>query len=518
MADRTYRTRIASEIGQMLTLPEGPEAFERLGRGKRVVFLGLGPRPKKLAEDFPAVRKALFVEAPQFEERMGRAWTEAVPNKFTRLPAEEATAEVLAGSTVLRYRQGLRLFPSFWAPLWARCLGLPAAPADPPRQRTVWLPGGDRDLLCQELAEAFATEGLCARIVPPEPPGHLAGRIRQEGRPDLFFSVNFKGLDALGETQALLAEAGAAVAAWCVDNPFHLLSGQRSRAWTRLSLFVTDQWFIGPLRRLGAESAHHLPLAAGRPFLRAAENAAPPLRIEGRLVFVGRSEFPHKQDFFAGCRLPQAPWSEALAMLSQGRRPDFGWWLTRLGIDRPWPGNEVRRAGFCAEETGQAWRTLCLASAGQALTVFGDAGWKTLLPEAADIRPPVDYYTTLPGVYRQAGCSLNLTSPLLPAGLTQRHFDVWAAGGLLLSDDTPGLSIFPPRFVHETTFTRPEGLRPLCERFLADPALSLRAAWREHIREAHTYGARVRRVLALSGLDRGGVSAQKGLVGRGEKG
>lgn len=520
MIDRPERKRIANEIGQMQTLPEGAAAFERLGRGERFVFLGLGPSPHTLPGLFPEIREAAFVEAPEFERQMGPGWAAAVPKGFARLAPEALTPEVLARSTVLRFRQNIRLFPGFWARLWARCAGPLPAPAEPARQRTVWLPGGDRDLLCQELAEAFAAEGLVVRIVPPEPPQRLVARLKDEGRPDLFLSVNLKGLDAYGEVQAQLAEAGARVAAWCVDNPFHLLSGQRTTAWTLLDLFVTDQWFLPHLRRLGAERVHHLPLAAGKPFLRAAEAAGPglSLRVRGRLVFVGRSEFPEKRAFFAGCRLPQGPWAEARAMLARGERPDFGWWLTRLALGRLWPGSEVRRAGFCAEETGQAWRTLCLASAGEMLTVFGDPGWKGLLPGGADIRPPVDYYTVLPGVYQRAACALNLTSPLLPCGLTQRHFDVWAAGGFLISDATPGLSIFPAELVREIVFGRPDELRPLFERFLADPRPALRAAWRSHIIEAHTYGERVRLILSRTGLDRGAVSSQIGLVGRGEKG
>lgn len=192
-------------------------------------------------------------------------------------------------------------------------------------------------------------------------------------------------------------------------------------------------------------------------------------------------------------------------MLDQGERPDFGWWLARLKTGTLWPGTEVRQAGFCAEETGRAWRTLCLQRAQAdlgSLTVFGDAGWRELLPESTDLRGVVDYYTALPDIVASAGCCLGLTSPLLPCGLTQRHFDTWAWGGLLLSDATPGLDLFPAELTQEITFQAPA---TLAERFRAltgssSLAADLKTAWRAELTRAHTYGHRVAELLEGLGL------------------
>ncbi len=165
------------------------------------------------------------------------------------------------------------------------------------------------------------------------------------------------------------------------------------------------------------------------------------------------------------------------------------------------PDKEVRRAGFCAEETGKAWRALCLTRAfealGPCLAVVGDAGWHELLPAGADIRPPVDYYGSLPGLSAGAACCLNCTSPLLPHGLTQRHFDVWAWGGVLLTDATPGLALFPEELTRPVTFRAPDELPGLFQRISADGELrrQLRQAWREHVRSGHTYARRLFRVL-----------------------
>jgi spore maturation protein CgeB len=113
----------------------------------------------------------------------------------------------------------------------------------------------------------------------------------------------------------------------------------------------------------------------------------------------------------------------------------------------------------------------------------------------------VDYYIALPGLVGSAACCLNLTSPLLPHGLTQRHFDTWAWGGMLLSDATPGLDIFPAELTREMTFRAPEHL---AERFRAlTGQRSLRrdlcSAWRDLLRREHTYVHRLERLLETVG-------------------
>jgi hypothetical protein len=219
---------------------------------------------------------------------------------------------------------------------------------------------------------------------------------------------------------------------------------------------------------------------------------------------VGRSAFPDKAGFFAGCRVPDAARTEATRLLAGGGRPDFGWWLERLGVRALWPGTEVRRAGFCAEETGKAWRAACLnrahADLSGALTVYGDEGWRELLPAGADLRGPVDYYTVLPDICASAAACLNCTSPLLPHGLTQRHFDTWACGGLLITDATPGLALFPQELTRPVTFRTPENIAPLVRALRTADATGLKAAWRAELARAHTYGHRAKAIMEAVGL------------------
>ncbi|MDR3640216.1 MAG: DUF3880 domain-containing protein [Humidesulfovibrio sp.] len=503
---RPRRPRVLDELGLPKTLPaNAPDFLPLFGTGPDALLLGLGPEPEGLAELLGLRGHVRYVETPDMAEQLGQDWRGRIPDGFEELPAD-AFLSVASSSRVILYRPGPRLFPGFWGPLVARLQLslLPQAPAPDPK--LVWLPGGEADLLRLELREAF--EGLGYRV--RELPDETALRALLAGGecPALYFSVNFRGLDLIGEAAHLLEAAGARIAVWCVDNPLHLLSGIRSRFWTRLPLFVTDHWFVEPLKQLGAGLVRHLPLAARAQDLAGPARPPSPARADlaERLVFVGRSAFPGKADFFAGCRVPDAAWTEARRLMDAGGRPDFGWWLTRLGIDRLWPGAEVRKAGFCAEEAGKAWRTDCLARAqadlSGALTVFGDAEWRPLLPEGTDLRGPVDYYAALPDLCASAAACLNCTSPLLPHGLTQRHFDTWAFGGLLLTDATPGLDLFPLELTRAITFRTPRDIAPRFKalRASASGAEGLKNAWRAELARAHTYAHRVQAVLEAVGL------------------
>jgi hypothetical protein len=503
---RPRRISIVSELGRTQALADCRESFSRFGEETGpALFLGLGPSPWRLPTFLPqAWGKCFFVECPECEAQMPDEWRAAIPTGFERLPV----ATVLGGAwpgPVFFYMPGLKHFPSFWGPIWAKALMDDLrAKAGPPggrpaRDRSVILPGTARSLLVPELRQAFVRAGFAVTVLDPAEvlenlPGLLSG-----GAPELFFSVNFQGLDEFGRTFFLLHEAGVAVAAWCVDNPFHLISRLRSPFWRAMPLFVTDDWFVRPLAGHGAERVHHLPLAANPRFFDPLPEPVPEAArdLADKVVFVGRSEFPGKRGFFSGCQPPERLAAEARELLAAGGRPDFGWWVDRLGLKSLWPEAAARVAGCGAEEAGRARRTAVLTALSRELelAVYGDGRWAELLPGRA-CRGPVDYYGALASVYAASGLSLNVTGLLLPRGLTQRHFDVWAAGGFLVSDDNPGLGIFPAGLWRETVFSRPEAAVALCRRLLGEPALraDLARAWRTEIAARHTYDARVAEV------------------------
>ena len=501
MSHRPDRLSVINELGRRRTLPEGPEHHHAIGRGQgALLLLGLGPDPAGATGPDDTGRTIYYVEAPEFKAQMPASWTESIPGHYTELDPEAAEA-MAAEAEVRLWWPGMRLFPSFWGPVAARCRWRKITVADSPApERCVVVPASRDDLLAPEVCAAFAEAGMDVRPLSPGTLGQSLPFLLKDHRPELLFSINGKGLDPYGEVFHLLEAAGVTVVIWCVDNPFNLFSGLHSPFWKRARICVTDASFLDPLREHGARHVLHLPLAAWPGMF---EDAAPchERGLEDRLVFVGRSAFPGRDRFFAGCQVPEDLAGRAADMLRRGRRPDFHWWRRKLEIQALWPGKDMRRAGHGAARTSLAWRAACLrACAGLPLTVYGDQGWlahlEDLIPDI-DLRDPVDYYGPLAGIYARAGAVLNATGMLMSEALTQRHFDVWAAGGFLLTDRTPGLKLFPRELTDPVCYERPEDIAPLARRWLGDEAgrLQLSAAWQQHVLAEHTYARRMAAVL-----------------------
>jgi hypothetical protein len=492
---RPKRPTLVDETGIRRTLAGGKEAFETLGIGDAPVFLGLGPDPA-VAVALAGSRPAACIESPEFAAALGPDWDAQIPGHWPRLSPQDLTPQRIAASRFFFYRQNARLLPSFWGPILARIqLALLPRPDRLAKSRAVILPHPANGLLEPEISRALGALGRPALpVCTGDCPAALAGLLGRQ-TPSCCLSINGAGLDDEGLATALLAEAGVALAIWFVDNPFHVLGRFRGTFWKHALLCVTDDSFLPALAALGAKRTMHLPLGAGNHFF----GAAPAPGLDDRAVFVGRSAFAGRDTFFAGCRLPDGLAATARAMVAAGERPDFGWWTEKLGLPALWPGKAARLAGYGAETASLTLRAAVLeAVAGAApLTVYGDAGWRELLPAGVARHGPVDYYGALPGLYAGAGVSVNATSLLLPRGLTQRHFDVWAAGGCLVTDATPGLDLFPARLTAPIAAQRPGAAGTVAARLLAEPALraDLAGAWGEMMAAGHRYEHRMAALL-----------------------
>ena len=527
--DRPGRERLADEQGRMLTLAHGLEAYTCLAQGKvsgsGVLVLGLGPDAGAgLASQLNGTEDVLWLECPAFVQGMEArkpGWRGAVPHHWHAVDLAQAVRAAV-GRQIYWYRQNLRLFPSFWGPALGQVqAALLHGQASPAQQCSVLLPGHESTLLHRELRTAFAAKGWDVRELPPTgDAGTALHAVLREERPALCFSVNGRGLDAEGVAFSLLQACGVPVALWFVDNPWHILSAWRQPWWRGAQLFVTDASFVQPLRAAGAARVAHLPLAAAQHMWQAGAVQGSSATLEkekpaSMVGFVGRASFPDRDKFFAAASVPEDVLEKALGMLQNAEhegyparvgqesadgRPHFQWWAQQLSVPL-WPGHAVRRAGLGAERCATAWRVCWLREAlSCGLDVYGDSeSWKSLLPTGAAVHfhPAVDYYNTLPAVYARTPYSLNVTSLLLPAGLTQRHFDVWAAGGFLCSDATLGLNIFPQELTREICVPGPTGLPEALRRWENSPALrrDLQKAWQALIRAAHGYTHRVNTVL-----------------------
>ncbi len=508
---RPTRLSLTNEQGKKITLASGKDAFTRLDGPrfgpKEHIVLGLGPlgslyQGQDLNKTLPHAElentqcKVYYLECPDFIEALVNIDApQQIPAHWEKISIEELLG-LLSGRAIWWYKQNTHLFPDFWSPI----LGQVQAQllyAGPRREqcKSIYVAGSARQLLHQELCLAFANLGFAVHE------GEDLRNLLMTKQPSLYFSVNLRGLDHEGVDFALLHALNIPVAIWFVDNPWHILSALRIPWWKQAKLFVTDASFIPELKKQGANHVYHLPLAAAqhmwkpehtigsmntRQALQAAKNTS--------CIFVGRAQFPEHSRFFAAAKVDPAVLNEALAKLNKGERVHFHWWQKRLHL-KTWPGHDVRQIGYGAEQCACAQRVLWLRKLLPIQPIiFGDSvSWQRFLPEASvdTFYANLDYYTELAAIYRVAPSVLNVTSLLLPAGLTQRHFDVWAAGGFLLTDSTEGLSIFPKELTKYICVNHPQNLIKSIRNLNEKTKQDLRLAWQEHIKTNHNYEQRM---------------------------
>ena len=438
--------------GKSLTLSTHWSAWDKLTNGPKYLILGLGPL---VFSSFP--KELLLSEVFWFEDEFLVAYDpKLIPELWRRVGLDELP--ILFGQcTVWFYRLNLKLKPRFWGELlgslWAQTLNFrPKSIQDSDQPSTshkedlnflnnlslsstigvlrspsyapILLSGDAFILLNREIGLALKELGY-EQIIPLNSPSAeglcdiLGGKI-----PKAAITINALGLDPEGRIFYLLKALHVPVAIWFVDNPWHILSQFKLPWWQEANLFVTDPSFIPKLKELGAGKVYFLPLAvAQHMWLNLPESLeeassnnwgkAPPL-------FVGRLAFPAKEKFFAAAHLPDDLKNMAAAMLKSQQLPHIHWWYDKLK-PKFWPGHEVRLAGAGAEWAAQANRVRWMQEGLKlGFRIIGDQTWKSFFPNL-DLIAPVDYYTTLPHLYYQASCVLNVTSLQLPAGLNQRH-------------------------------------------------------------------------------------------------
>lgn len=487
--------RFPDFCGRMFTLAANADHYRQTAaNGENILLLGAGPD----AEELDFVKGGLarganiyLLHSPKFEA-LARKPENAKRFEFKLIEeVDAAKARKLAkNSSVFFYKPAMRVEPDFWGPFLGKVEADLAQISHKKPGKTACLPGNDGQLVHIEMRQALVEAGFetITQDFAAEP-----GKFIKSGiRPDIFVSINFRGLDPEGRIFHFLRAQNIPVAIWMVDNPWHLLSALRLPWWKDASIFVTDASFIPALRAEGAKDAHFLPLAASSHMLKDGyDGGGPP-------VFVGRSEFPDKKSYFAAASVPANLLAGSRTLFKLKMLPDFHWWQARLG-DRLWPGFAGRNAGLGAENCSRFNRQRWLLAGKEAgMEIYGDEGWQKLVP-GATLHGPVDYYGKLPQIYAHALAVLNVTSLLLPQSLSQRHFDVWAASGFLLSDATTGLEIFSSDLVGEIRLGQPEDLPEKLAWLVEHPKRrrELSAAWREEIIARHLYGDRLTAILRI---------------------
>jgi spore maturation protein CgeB len=263
-------------------------------------------------------------------------------------------------------------------------------------------------------------------------------------RPDFALTVNHLGLDRQGTLTSLFERMALPLASWFVDSPrliLHDFPGQTS-PWC--ALFTWDLDTLAPLKAMGFEQAHYLPLATDTVLF--APGTPGKTAWSASVSFVGDSmtrpvltlrarlkPFPGALSLAAKAA-PGFAASPIRSALDYMRESAPG--LLQAWEDLPDTPSRLDLEQFLTFEATHLHRLERV----RALLPFsplvaGDPGWRELLPEGGRrLLGPLDYYRDLPGFYPRSLVNFNATSLQMKGAVNQRLFDVPACGAFLLTD------------------------------------------------------------------------------------
>lgn len=466
---------------------------------KQILFLGLGANLHDILPWCKNKEKIFYLEHEAFSQQISLK----LPENFIALTKEKlfelCGEDFFAQTDILFYKQNIQLFPFFWNTvlITLRNKGLLPAPSLPVgKEKYIFLSGGKNDLLHKELCQAVRDIGCI--------PLEIGGKTLQEilelldvKPPRLYLAVNAGSLDGNGILYEQLKQKNIPLALWFVDNVWNILSGFSQSWWKECSLYLTDFSFAKELQNEGAAKVFPLPLASHS--LPATYQTIP----EIPLFFVGNSSFANKNAYFSGCKL-EHDFEQNLYrtiqknLFAQKELPDFHSIYHQLLPNQTlWQNKSGRTIGYAAAKADLYLRKLWLENLSPLIQIMGDNAWQEILSTSHTFYRPVDYYKDLPTYYKNSLFTLNLTSLLMPANLSQRHFDVWKHGGFLLSSPSKGMEIFPQNIQSIITVNNPQDCLNRLELLLTKPALKseIQKTMQEEIAKKHCYTLRLQYIL-----------------------
>jgi spore maturation protein CgeB len=385
-----------------------------------------------------------------------------------------------------------------------------------PRTKRVLFMAGEKSMVFQDCREGFEELGwetgqeLFSDTSHQTPDAHerLAIRIRSF-QPHLVISINQVGCDREGFILSALKGAGIPTFLWYVDSPFALLPEDHPAMVREATLLGTfDSSYVEALKERTGVKAVHLPLGTNPKRFQPPARSAP--ESDWTVSFIGnldlekvsrRREALKEDDPSALERVDEAvrhligaPFSSAHDILEKyAAGPDWN------DLSRP-----LREKIYqIAEMEASAKRRLEIVTRlkEEGIRVVGGAEWKRYINSGHWI-PPVDYLTGLCGIYQRTRIVLNISRYQLRAGVTQRVFDVPAAGGFLMTDRTAEVERYLLPEEEVVFYEDPADLKDKTAYYLNHDRerRNISAKARKRVLQEHTYGHRIKSIIAALGL------------------
>lgn len=276
----------------------------------------------------------------------------------------------------------------------------------------------------------------------------LALKIRTYN-PHLVFSINQAGCDAKGYIFSALFQAGIPAVIWYVDNPFALLPEDGGRMVQHAAVLACfDSSYVADLQNRTNITSIHLPL--GTNSKRFNSHISDDLELKWNISFVGNLDLDMVSRQRTALETDHAHLvalvDKIVKNLMSGKSSRTSSELLKdiaplFSIDwHALPHTLKERICIVAETDASAKKRAEIISmlSDEKIKVIGGPEWQPFLrPE--QLSPPVNYLSELCPVYQKSRINLNISKFQLRSGVNQRIFDVPAAGGFVLTDQTSDL-------------------------------------------------------------------------------
>jgi spore maturation protein CgeB len=309
-----------------------------------------------------------------------------------------------------------------------------------------------------------------------------------EVRPDAILTLNAMGLDNHGHAISVLSELSLPVIIWYLDN--HLFTGpyfkERSPDWA--IAFTYERSLEVSLREAGFQHVFYLPLATD-PSLARTDPDTPFKSLQDKVTYVGGTFSTAVNDFH----------TPEFERIYRSWQPDFGAEKQKSGridLNSQFTAHRDRfpsvedfyrfMAYVIACETRRYRVDRLSGLVDESLIIFGPDEWKDYLPEQV-VRPPVDYQTETPLIYRNSAVNLSLTTMQQETALNQRYYDVPLCGGFLLGEWQESLAEHFSLEEEAVYFRNDEELQDKVRYYLKHPAERQRIIKRARERVLHEH-------------------------------
>jgi spore maturation protein CgeB len=327
----------------------------------------------------------------------------------------------------------------------------------------------------------------------------------------LLVTVNEWGMDTEGVLSDYCRAHGITHVNWCVDDPFfeETIQAKKFRPSPLRFDFVSDKGYVEAMQRRGY-NAFFLPLAVDGQWFHPEPVDAERKTWENDIVFVGNSYLAQMDDLlrispgFVDTLVPflGSVVDRYLADVEYDVEGHIARKIRNLG--RLPAGLNFDKALFIAKQAagyfGRKKLILFIAKRYSGFRVFGDDGWKQVLPSSQ--LGWAKYYTNLCETYRGAKITIDINRMVIRNGFTQRVFDVPASGGFVITSAKPCVAEYFETNgpgMEMATFKSAGDLMEKIDHYLAhdDECRAIALRGMKKVLGAHTYDHRMREIIKI---------------------